>query len=147
MSTLDRTFDPGGTTATVDPVAVATLRFEQMERAWNQADGAAFGTVFADEMDFVDIRGTHHQGDGASIGRGHQEIFDSIYAGSTVRYDLDVARIVTPGCIVAVATSTLEAPIGPLQGVNNSRITAVIVERDGRWEVAAFHNTLVRPDA
>ena len=75
---------------------------------------------------------------------GHQAIFDTIYAGSTVAYRLDVARVVAPGCIVAVATSTLDAPSGPLEGTNHSRMTAVVTEQDDRWAVTAFQNTLVR---
>ena len=131
-------------TITLDPTTIAATHLEHMERAWNGADGASFGEVFADETDFVDIWGTHHQGDGAAIGHGHQVIFDSIYAGSTVRYQLDFARIVAPGCIVALADATLDAPSGPLQGVNHSRFTVVIIDQGHRWAVTAFQNTLVR---
>jgi hypothetical protein len=70
-------------------------------------------------------------------------IFDTIYSGSTMHYDVDVAREIVPGCIVAVVTSTLDAPTGPLQGVHQSRITAVITETRGRWSITAFQNTLV----
>ena len=70
-------------------------------------------------------------------------IFDSVYAGSSVRYQLDVARVIAPGCILAVATSTLDAPSGPLQGINRSRIMAIVTEQDDRWAVTAFQNTLV----
>ena len=55
-----------------------------------------------------------------------------------------MAREIAPGCIVAVVTSTLDAPTGPLQGVNQSRITVVITaSRSGRWSIIAFQNTLV----
>ncbi len=131
---------------TLDPTAIAAAQFEQLERAWNRSDGAAFGAAFADDTDFVNIRGAHHRGDAAVIGDGHQAIFDSIYAGSTVGYELDIARVVAPGCIVAVATSTLNAPSGPLRGVNHSRITAIITDQGGRWAITAFQNTLVRQD-
>ena len=131
---------------TLDPTAIAAATFEQLERAWNRSDGAAFGAAFADDTDFVNIRGAHHRGDAAVIGHGHQAIFDSIYAGSTVGYELDIARVVAPGCIVAVATSTLNAPSGPLRGVNHSRITAIITDQGGRWAITAFQNTLVRQD-
>ena len=123
--------------------AIAAERFEELELAWNRADGAAFGRPFADEADFVDIRGDHHTGNEA-IGHGHQAIFDSIYAGSTVHFEIDAAREVAPGCILAVASATLDAPSGPLQGVNHSRITAVIAQQDERWAIAGFQNTLVR---
>ena len=87
------------TTATES--AIAAGLFEELELAWNRADGAAFGHPFADDADFVDIRGDHHTGIEA-IGHGHQAIFDSIYAGSTVQYEIDAAREVAPGCILAV---------------------------------------------
>lgn len=123
--------------------SIAATAFDQLERAWNQSDGAAFGALFADDTDFVDIRGGHHRGDGGLIGHGHQALFDSIYAGSVVRYQLETARLLAPGIVVAVATSTLDAPTGPLQGVNHSRMTAVIADQGDRWAITAFHNTLV----
>jgi uncharacterized protein (TIGR02246 family) len=130
------------TTAT-STEAIATTILEQLEQAWNAADGAAFGAPFADESDFVNVRGEHHRGDGAYIGRAHQGIFDSIYAGSSVSLRLDVARPLTPGTILAVATSTLDAPSGPLQGVHNARMTMVISAEGDDWVITAFHNTLV----
>lgn len=129
-------------TQAAEAAAIAVPLFQQAEQAWNRADGAAFGALFAHDSEFVDIRGVHHRGD-VVIGRGHQAIFDSIYAGSTVRYEVDGARSVAPSAIVAGVTATLDAPAGPLQGVNHSRLTAVIVEREGRWVITAFQNTLV----
>jgi uncharacterized protein (TIGR02246 family) len=125
------------------PTDIAAAQFERIERAWNRADGAAFGAAFAGEADFVDMRGAHHRGD-ATIGHGHQAIFDSVYAGSTVGFRVDVARETAPGCILAVATSPLDAPSGPLQGVHHSRIMAVITEQGDGWAIAAFQNTLVQ---
>jgi uncharacterized protein (TIGR02246 family) len=130
------------TMTSTDPSTIAGPILEQLEQAWNEGDGAAFGAAFADESDFVNIRGEHHRG-AANIGHGHQGIFDSIYAGSTVSYELDLARELTPGSILAVATSTLDAPGGPLKGIHNSRMTMVMVEQDDDWAITAFHNTLV----
>lgn len=130
---------------TVDPATIAATRLKQMEHAWNRADGAAFGEVFSTDTDFVDVRGAHHRGD-AAVGHGHQALFDSVYAGSTIRYELEAARVVTPGCVIAVAIATLNAPSGPMQGVNRSRLTLAITEQRGCWSVTALHNTLVRQD-
>jgi uncharacterized protein (TIGR02246 family) len=129
-----------------DPTAIAATPVEQMERAWNQADGAAFAQVFTKDTDFVDVRGAHHRGVQA-VAQGHQALFDSIYAGSSVTYRLESAREVTPGCIVAVVAATLNVPSGPMQGVNRARFTAAMTEQQGRWSVAAFQNTLVRQDS
>lgn len=133
-------------TTTVDttPAAIAAAVLHQLEQAWNRADGAAFGAAFTEDADFVDIRGDHHQGR-AAIAHGHQAIFESIYAGSTVRYELDAARAVAPGCIVAVGSATLDAPGGPLQGIHRSRSTLTLTEQGDRWAVAAFQNTVQAP--
>jgi len=131
---------------TYDPMAIAAELLEQLERAWNNADGAAYGASFATDADFVDIRGDHHAG-AVAIGRGHQAILDTIYAGSTIRYAVATARLVAPGSIVAVLTATLDAPTGPLRGVNHSRATAVLVPDDDAWRFAAFHNTLLQDAA
>src|SRR5687767_12863515 len=127
---------------TVDPATIAASIFQRAEQAWNDADGAAFGALFADESDFVNIRGEHHRGS-IAIGRGHQGIFDTIYAGSRVRYEPELARSVAPGIIVALAAATLEVPAGPFQGVHNARMTVVIAEDDDRWLITAFHNTIL----
>ena len=130
------------TDAATDPATIAASLFQQAEDAWNAADGAAFGALFTEESDFVNIRGEHHRGS-VAIARGHQGIFDTIYAGSRARYEPELARSVAPGTIVALAAATLEVPTGPLHGVLNARMTIVITEQDGRWLITAFHNTLV----
>jgi uncharacterized protein (TIGR02246 family) len=129
---------------TMTPTAIAITLFNRLEQAWNQADGDAFGAAFTDDCDFVDIRGTRHHG-APSVGHGHQAIFDSIYAGSVIRYRVGSARTIAPGCVVAAATATLDAPGGPTPGVNHSQVTAVATEHAGGWAIAAFHNTLVQP--
>jgi uncharacterized protein (TIGR02246 family) len=125
-------------TLSTDPTLLATAVVEQLERAWNAADGAAFGAEFADESDFVNVRGEHHRG-ATAIARGHEAIFASIYAGSRVDYRLELARPVAPGVVLAVAGATLEVPQGPLAGTHEARMTLVIAE-DG---ITAFHNTLI----
>ena len=109
-----------------DPKQPAQMFFAEIEAAWNAADGERYGAQFADVTDFVNIRGEHHRGDGSYIGAAHQGIFDTIYRRSTVRYEVDEARVLAPGVVVAHATSTLDAPSGPLHGVHNSKMTVVL---------------------
>jgi uncharacterized protein (TIGR02246 family) len=130
------------TTTTENHTALAATFVENLEQAWNVADGTAFGAQFADESDFVNVRGEHHRG-ATAIARGHQGIFDTIYADSTVRYRLELARELAPGVIMAVASATLDVPGGPLKGIHNSRFTMLIVEQGDDWRIAAFHNTFV----
>jgi len=132
-------------TNTSDAVAVAEPILETLQSAWNAGDGMGFAAPFAQDADFVEIRGGHHRG-AVAIGHGHEAIFSTIYAGSTVDLELEMARDVAPGVVVARAHSTMNAPTGPMAGVNRARMTMVIVEQDERWEITAFHNTLVIAD-
>lgn len=117
--------------------------FAELEQAWNDADGARYGAVFTDDADFVDIRGVHHSGSGAIAG-GHQAIFDSIYKGSTVHYTVRAVTPIADGCLLALTNARLDAPIGPLAGVNRSTASAVAIDDGGTWKMRLFHNTLIQ---
>ena len=129
------------TTHTAHDVAVRL--FVKLEQAWNASDGAAFGSVFADETDFVDARGSHHCGDGVAVGAGHQALFDTLYAGTAITYRIETARAIAPDVIVAVARASLVARSAPLPSTDPSHVTAVIGRDGERWCITAFQNTLV----
>lgn len=139
MTTIDTT------SGSTDAAVVAAAALLRLERAWNHADGDEFGDEFAEDTDFVDIRGAHHHGRTA-VALGHQALFRSIYAGSTISYRLQAAKQLTPEWIVVLAGATLDAPGGPVHGVTNSRITAVLGCTDGLWKITNFHNTIVQPE-
>jgi uncharacterized protein (TIGR02246 family) len=113
-----------------------------LERAWNTADGAAFARSFAEDADFVNIRGDHLRGRDV-IGKGHQGIFDTIYKGSVVRYRVADVRMIAAGVLLAHVKATLKAPTGPLAGEHDSLFTLVLVRGGDDWRITAFHNTLV----
>jgi uncharacterized protein (TIGR02246 family) len=123
---------------------VAAELVGRLERAWNEAGGQAFGEPFAPDADFVDIRGEHHRSREA-IAAGHQAIFDSVYEGSSVDYELTGARELSEDVILAHATAVLRAPSGPLAGEHSSVLSMVLVRGGDGWEIASFHNTLVAP--
>ncbi|HEV2774522.1 MAG TPA: SgcJ/EcaC family oxidoreductase [Solirubrobacteraceae bacterium] len=123
------------------PRTVARSLMQHLQDAWNAADGAAFGAPFASDADFVTIRGELHSG--AAIAAGHQQIFDTIYAGSTLRYTLVDARELDDRVILAHVRGRLSVPAGPLAGESES-LASIVVVRDGDdHRIAAFHNTLV----
>jgi uncharacterized protein (TIGR02246 family) len=127
---------------TTEPMTIARSIYARLEAAWNVGDGDAFAAPFAEDADFVDIRGTNHKGR-AEIATGHRFIFGSIYKGSTVKYEVTAARALADGVVLAHAGATLVAPTGPLAGENRASQTMVIVRAGDAWHAAAFHNTLV----
>jgi uncharacterized protein (TIGR02246 family) len=141
---VERVMDTGAERVMdTEAMAIASGLYADLEKAWNRSDGAGYGESFGDGSDFVDIRGVHHFGDGEKIGAEHQGIFDTIYRDSIVRYEVEDARAVAPGVVVAHARATLEVPGGPFAGVRQAVSTVVIVATDEGWRATAFHNTLV----
>jgi uncharacterized protein (TIGR02246 family) len=114
----------------------------ELEKAWNAANGAGFARPFAEDADFVNIRGEYFRTREA-IARGHQVIFDTIYKGSVVHYQRIGLRALATGVLLAHVKSTLKAPSGPLAGEHNSVFTIVVVQDQEAWHIAALHNTLV----
>jgi uncharacterized protein (TIGR02246 family) len=114
----------------------------RLEKAWNAADGSAYGEAFTADADFVAIRGDAHSG-AEAIGAGHQHIFDTIYRGSTIRCEVVRARKLDDHVILAQVKSTMTAPSGPLAGEHAAMATVVLVPEGDDWRVAAFHNTLI----
>jgi uncharacterized protein (TIGR02246 family) len=125
-----------------DVLAIAQTIMQRLELAWNDGNGVAFGEPFSTGADFVAIRGDLHTGQDA-IAAGHQQIFDTIYAGSTVRYQVLQARQLDDRVIVAHARGTINAPSGPLAGEHASTATVVLLRHDEQYEITAFQNTLI----
>ena len=123
-----------------DPIAIARPVAEALERAWNTANGEAFGRCFTPDADFVDIRGEHHRGREA-ISRGHQAIFDSVYRGTTVRYEVLTARQMGE-TVLAHVRADLKGAEHVLPPNDGAMASMVLVKGDEGWEIAAFHNTL-----
>ena len=114
----------------------------ELESAWNAADGVAFARPFAEDADFVNIRGEHHRTREA-IAKGHQGIFNSVYKGSVVRLQVAAVRTLAPTVLLAHVNSTLKVPVGPLAGEHSALFSLVLVRDQDNWPIAAFHNTLV----
>ena len=116
----------------------------RLEAAWNAADGAAFGAVYAPDASFVTIRGEHIVGSDRHRRRARRDL----------RHDLRRQRQPDgagprrggrPRHVLAISVNTLDCPTGPLAGIHQ----AAVDERrwsgraDGSWRASLTHNTLV----
>lgn len=128
----------------VDPGRIAEQAVRRMEQGWNEADGDTYAAPFAEEADFVDIRGAHHRGR-ARIADGHQAIFDTIYRGSRLEMQVVDARALEDQVVLARVRAEMDAPTGPLAGRNAAMMTLVLARAEEGWEVVSAHNTAVAP--
>jgi uncharacterized protein (TIGR02246 family) len=113
----------------------------RIEAAWNAMDGSAFADPFAEDADFVNIRGEHFRGRQA-IADGHAAIFRTIYAGSTNRMTVEGARLLRPEVALMHVHALLNSPQGPLAGRHGARFSLVLTKDSAGWKIAALHNTL-----
>ena len=125
-----------------DALTISQEIAQRLQEAWNSGDHAAFAEPFSSDADFVAIRGDLHSGRDA-IAAGHEQIFRTIYAGSTIRYEVVRARELDERIVLAHVRAALDAPTGPLAGQHSATITLVLRGQDDRYEITAFHNTLV----
>lgn len=138
------------------PQDQSTLRalVDSAQSAWNSGDSAAFASLFAEDAEFVDVLGRYHRGRSV-IEAGHRQIFDTIYKGSRVHYDIVSLRPLRPDVAVlflharlqshlpahAIAAPDRDARTGDQLHESTARPTMVLVKENDRWQIAAFQNT------
>lgn len=115
-----------------------------IQNSWNNADGEAFAKLFADTSTFIDIKGNlHSKSTRQYLAEAHNGIWNSIYKGSKITYELLETIALSDEILLVNLRSTLDAPVGPLAGKNSSTITMVLIKIGANWKVKLFHNTLV----
>ena len=123
---------------------VRALYLAVME-GWNRGSAAAFAAPFTDDADFVAFDGTRFHGRD-EIARFHAPLFRTHLRGTQLMGDVTDIRFVGPDVAVVHARGGT-IPRGKRQPApeRDSVQTLVAVRRDGRWQLAAFQNTRVRP--
>jgi len=130
------------TTRSSDQTSLERL-VEDLEAAWNAADGAAFAEAFTDDADFVNVYGMHVRGK-TGIAAGHHFIFTTIYKDSKVEYHVVSTRDLAPGVALVHGSAKLNVPAGPMAGRHEAMWTGVATRLDDGWKLTAFHNTFVK---
>ena len=118
--------------------------FSRLVDAWNRGDGGAYGTLFTDDADYVDVTGTHTRG-GAAIGHMHQFLFDGPLKGSKLASGGQGAvSFLTPDVALVVSggnSQLVDQAIPPDD--RRSINTMVLVKHAGEWKIRAFQNNRV----
>ncbi|MFD9703650.1 SgcJ/EcaC family oxidoreductase [Lentzea sp. NPDC059081] len=109
--------------------------WQRMEQGWAAGDGPAFAAVFAEDVDFVTVRGEELFGR-RDVALGHSRLFSGPYRDTKLTAEISLIRPLTDDVSVVHVTSSI-APAGI-----TTHAQAVVVRRGGEWEIAAFHNMI-----
>jgi uncharacterized protein (TIGR02246 family) len=135
---------PGGSGGDEQGVQVVVQGFAD---AWNRHDMEAFSALFAEDADFVNVRGARWIGRRA-IREAHAASHATVFKESRLAMAETTVRF--PGADVAVArtvwklighTSRDGQPAAERTGI----LTNVLARRDGRWEIVVSQNTDIVP--
>ena len=97
-------------TPTQDELAVRTL-VDGLVAGWNAQDGTAFARQFAADADFTNVMGLHAKGRDV-IARGHDEIFATLFKGTTLTATVEQIRFLRPDVAVASVVLALRQKDG-----------------------------------
>lgn len=125
--------------ASADETAIRQI-VQQVQDAWNAHDGKAFAAPFATDADYVVVNGMYIKGREA-IEQGHTQIFSTIYKESKNAATVKSVRFLRPDVAVAHVEWNLEFREGGETRRGQAMNTMVLTKEEGRWGIAAFHNT------
>ena len=117
---------------------------QQVQDGWNAHDGKAFAAPFATDADYVVVNGMTIKGREA-IEKGHTAIFTTIYKESHNVGTVKGIRFLRPDVALAHVEWNLEFTAGGETRKGHAMNTMVMTKEDGKWSIAAFHNTPIQP--
>jgi len=125
-----------------DESAIRDLVGAHQQEAWNQHDAHAYAALFAEDGDVVNVVAWWWRGR-AEIESNLTRMFANIFRDSTLTFRQVDVRFLTPEIAIAHARWTMTGahmPPGlpePREGLQ----TLTVQKRNGKWLIAAFHNT------
>jgi uncharacterized protein (TIGR02246 family) len=111
--------------------------------AWNRHNVAAFGRLFAEDCDYVNIAGVHWKGVQEIVQR-HAELFQNRLKTAVRTLTGVEVRFSTPDVALVHATWDVTGsshPTGEAVPVLKEITTMTMVKTDGKWLITAFQNT------
>jgi len=125
-----------------DDSAIRDLVGAGQQQAWNQHDAHAYAALFAEDADVVNVVAWWWKGR-AEIESNLTRMFANIFHESTLTFTQVDVRFLTPDIAIAHAWWMMKGahmPSGlpePREGLQ----TLTVQKRNGKWLIAAFHNT------
>lgn len=129
-------------------IAIRRILAEQTN-AWNQDNAQAWVRDFSKDADFINIIGTHFNGQ-AETEKRHAMLFSGIFRNSHLEVEVWKVRLLSSTAAVAETVQTLQGydalPLGiePTEpGVLRTRMKYVFQKQAGRWKIVSAQNTAI----
>jgi uncharacterized protein (TIGR02246 family) len=122
------------------------------DAAWCAGDADAFGASALPDVVFTNVVGMFSVGV-EPFNAQHAHIFSTIYKGSRLSQEIVHVTMVSDDVVIVDTLTSVtgfsQLPPGAvaIEGALRTRLEQVLVRRDGRWRVQAFHNVPVSPAA
>jgi uncharacterized protein (TIGR02246 family) len=118
---------------------------EQLMIGWNHEDADKFASPFTEDASFVAFDGTRLEGR-VQIAEFHRPLFRTHLKGMRLSGFVSQHRLLAPDvAIVQSLGSTALRPHDPPAAHRDSVQTLVCVNQQGKWAIASFQNTRLRP--
>jgi uncharacterized protein (TIGR02246 family) len=124
-----------------DEQAIVALMDRFMD-AWNRHDAKSFASVFAEDGDFTNWRGTGASGR-SKIEEFHAPMFTTIFKNSHQTYTTIKSRFIRPD---VAAVDVHWEMTGAMDAQGNPRpdrlglLNFVMAKNDGQWQILVMHN-------
>ena len=132
-------------TGNQDETAIRQI-VKDVETGWNALDGKMFAAPFASDADYVIVNGMHIKGRDA-IEKGHTGIFTTVYKDSRNAATVKSVRFLRPDVAVVHVEWNLEFSANGETKKARAMNTMIVTKDNGKWSIAAFHNTPVQMPA
>ena len=116
---------------------------EQMAKGWNTKSSLEFAKPFAANADYVVNNGMHIKNFPSNVS-GLQRLFETVEKNTTVTYTVEQIRFLRPDVAVVHIVGDMKDQ-GDTTQSGKGRITLVMTKEKGKWMIATFQNTGVRP--
>jgi uncharacterized protein (TIGR02246 family) len=116
----------------------------RLEAGWNAGSGEGFAAPFAEDADYVAFDGSVIKSR-PTIAAGHQQLFDTVFKGSTNTPEVLGLRFLRPDVAVTQVRWTLRHTQGGAPAEAQAVTTLVLTRGADGWSIAAFQNTPVAP--
>lgn len=131
------------TDRTADLREIAAL-FESMNAAWGRGDADAYGEHFTPDATYTTFVGTLYQGR-TDIVESHRALLATFLKGTRLAGETTDIRFLSADTAVVLSRGDVGKGHKPPRKLRKVQTSTVVRDTDGRWRVAAFHNTKRHP--